>query len=454
LSYLNETQASGYWNDLPVRNYDFQAPIGELGQEREHYHWLRLLGLFLNDFGSNLGGMTSRTPTARGPLNWAVRSNGVSGYIFVSHYQRLSAQPDRQNVQFKIKLAGGEVTVPSEQVTILCNSRCFWPINLDLGGVNLICASAQPICHVDDRNTRYTVFKQTAGVSAEFVFDETAAPVDSSTGSTNIEQSRIYLRNVQTGPGAAISLHGNDGTNHVIIPLDEAMSLDLWKGEWQGKERLFLTHTNLLIDGSTLRLRTESPADCSVAIFPALTTLTDGNGDVPVNDDGLFRRFSPRTTPAAKLQAVVEQVQPAGPARTIPIAPSVPSRRQGMAMQPEDADFAQAAVWRVKLPAGVDATRDLRLRVRYTGDVIRAYLGDHLLEDDFYNARPLEISLRRCGPAVYQEGLLLKLLPLRQDAPIYLTDSSKLKFDASHTALTLDGVEIIETSEVRLETEK
>ena len=59
LTNLNETQATNYWNDLPVKNYDFQAPIGEYGQEREHYHWLRLLGLFLQDFGPGLSGMTS-----------------------------------------------------------------------------------------------------------------------------------------------------------------------------------------------------------------------------------------------------------------------------------------------------------------------------------------------------------------------------------------------------------
>jgi hypothetical protein len=148
----------------------------------------------------------------------------------------------------------------------------------------------------------------------------------------------------------------------------------------------------------------------------------------------------------------LEKVQPAGPARAIPIAPSVPARRQGMAMQPEDADFAQAAVWRVKLPAGVDASRDLRLRVRYTGDVIRAYLGDKLMDDDFYSSRPLEIGLRRYGPAVYRDGLTLKILPLREDAPIYLPVSSNLKFDDTHTALTLDGVDVIETREVRLTT--
>jgi hypothetical protein len=173
---------------------------------------------------------------------------------------------------------------------------------------------------------------------------------------------------------------------------------------------------------------------------------------VPAKDDGLFRRFSPHLAPVASLQAIIERVQPAGPARTVPIAPSVPSRKQGMAMQPEDADFAQAAVWRVKLPADVAASRDLRLRVRYTGDVIRAYHDDKLLDDDFYNGRPFEIGLRRYGSPIYQDGLVLKILPLREDAPIYITDRSKLKFDGNHTALSLEGVDVIETREVRLMT--
>jgi hypothetical protein len=450
LTNLNETQATNYWNDLPVKNYDFQAPIGEYGQEREHYHWLRQLGLFLQDFGPGLSGMTSHTPNGRGSLNWAARSDGESGYLFVSHYQHLSPQPDRENIQFQIKLAGGDVTLPSAPVTVPYNSRFFWPLNLDLGGVKLICASAQPICHLNDGNTRYTVFKQTAAIPAEFVFDAATAKVDASTGKMTNENSQIQVRNVQSGLGAAIRLHGKDGGKHVIILLDEATSLNLWKGEWQGQERLFVTHAALLLDGSALRLRSDNPADFSVAIFPAPSSVKDGHGKLAAKDDGLFRRFSPQVAPAALLQAVVEQVQSAGPARTIPIATSVPSRQQGMAMQPEDADFAQAAVWRVKLPADIDASRDLRLRVRYTGDVARAYHADKLLADDFYNARPFEIGLRRYGPAVYQDGLVLKILPLCEDAPIYITDRSQLKFDGNHIALTLDGVDVIETREVRL----
>jgi hypothetical protein len=454
LTTLNETQATNYWNDLPVKNYDFQAPIGEYGQQREHYHYLRQLGLFLDDFGPGISGMTPRTPAARGTLNWAARSDGDSGYVFVSHYQHLSPQPDQQNVQFQIKLASGEITVPSAPVTVPYNTRFFWPLNLDLGGIKLLSASAQPICRIDDRGTRYTVFKQTAAIPAEFVFDGAITTVDSAAGNITRQGSQIHVRNVQPGLGAAIRLHTTDGKKHVIILLHEATSLGLWKAEWQGRERLFLTHANLLFDGPSLRLLTESSehADASsVAIFPASANLTDGHSAVPAKADGLFRRFTPRVTPASPLQAVVQQIKPAGSARTIPIAPSVPTRKQGMAMQPEDADFAQAAVWHVKLPAGVAPSRDLRLQVRYTGDVIRAYLGDKLIDDDFYNARPFEIGLHRYGPAIYRDGVTLKILPLREDAPIYITDRSQLKFDANHTALTLDGVKVIETHEVRLQ---
>ena len=88
--------------------------------------------------------------------------------------------------------------------------------------------------------------------------------------------------------------------------------------------------------------------------------------------------------------------------------------------------------------------------MRYTGDVIRAYLGDQLLTDDFYHARAFEIGLRRYGAGVYRDGIVLQILPLREDAPIYLTDRSKLKFSDSYTALSLDGVDVVETREVRL----
>ena len=50
LSTLQESQATGYPNDLPVKSYDFNAPIGEFGQINPQYYWLRRLHLFLHDY--------------------------------------------------------------------------------------------------------------------------------------------------------------------------------------------------------------------------------------------------------------------------------------------------------------------------------------------------------------------------------------------------------------------
>ena len=50
LIYMNENQktvATNY-NDLPVKTYDFQAPLGEFGQTYPHYYMLRKLHLFMH----------------------------------------------------------------------------------------------------------------------------------------------------------------------------------------------------------------------------------------------------------------------------------------------------------------------------------------------------------------------------------------------------------------------
>ena len=39
-----------------------------------------------------------------------------------------------------------------------------------------------------------------------------------------------------------------------IVLLNNADSLALWKGDWQGGERVFLTGAGLLLDGDNLRL--------------------------------------------------------------------------------------------------------------------------------------------------------------------------------------------------------
>jgi hypothetical protein len=76
------------------------------------------------------------------------------------------------------------------------------------------------------------------------------------------------------------------------------------------------------------------------------------------------------------------------------------------------------------LPAGVS---DLWLNVDYAGDIGRMYVGKSLVDDNFFNGTPWEIGLKRYLPDAANSGLRINVLPLRQDAPIYLDASVRSK---------------------------
>lgn len=133
---LNENQrtpATNY-NDMPIKNYDFQAPLGEFGQINPHYYTLRKLHLFMHDYGETLAPMDAHFPCAQdigkgddSHLRWAYRSNGGSGFVFVNNYERLQALSDKKNVQFDV--CG--VKFPSRSMTIPASTMCIFPVNID-----------------------------------------------------------------------------------------------------------------------------------------------------------------------------------------------------------------------------------------------------------------------------------------------------------------------------------
>ena len=178
---LMEQQASPLtnWNDMPVKNYDFQAPLGQYGQIRPQYYLLRRLHHFLHDFGADLAGMATYLPDQRPAgkddlttLRWAVRSAGGGGFVFVNNYERAKSLPAKPQVQFSLRLpAGKSVTFPSDPVTVPAGVSFIWPFNLDLGrGVGLAWATAQPLAITEADGLRTAWFVETPGVPAMFAF--------------------------------------------------------------------------------------------------------------------------------------------------------------------------------------------------------------------------------------------------------------------------------------------
>jgi hypothetical protein len=387
LSTLQESSATGYPNDLPVKSYDFNAPLGEFGQINPQYYWLRRLHLFLHDFGAPLALMPATLPDLRptdkndfATLRWAVRSDGSSGYVFVNNYQRLQPLPAKKNVQFKLDLPAGEFIFPAKPVTIPADEFFFWPFNLDLGGVKLIYATAQPICKIDDGNVRTIFFAETPGVKAEFVFD-----------SQTLASPRAVYADVKPGRRAAIKLKTKSGGEIRIVLLTEADSLALRKD------------------------------DAGHAVFE-------------------------KENKTSTMKVKADLLQPAGPAREIPLS----SGKSHIAIAPTDSDSTNAAIWKIKLPAKLDLSLHPILRIHYLGDVARLTLNGKLIDDDFYSGREFDLGLNRYAPEVLTGDLRLEILPLRKDAPIFLEPKARPDFGNEESLLKLQSVEIVNRSVVEL----
>ena len=134
LTYLNETQRTPVtnYNDLPVKTYDFQAPLNEFGQRNPHYFSLRKLHLFMQDWGDVLAPMEAVFPCEQDikkgddrSLRWSYRAKDGKGFIFVNNYERL------QNLSAKrgVKLEACGVKLP--KLNFPAGTMCIFPVNID-----------------------------------------------------------------------------------------------------------------------------------------------------------------------------------------------------------------------------------------------------------------------------------------------------------------------------------
>jgi hypothetical protein len=318
---LNEYQrtiATNY-NDMPVKNYDFQAPLGEFGQTYPHYFTLRKLHLFLQDYGDVIAPMEASFPSPQdikkgddSHLRWAYRSKDGSGFVFINNYERLQNLTAKKNVQFEV--CG--VKFPRKPITVPAGAMCIFPVNID--GIKY--ATAQLIAKRDGK----IYMEQIAGIPTEICVD----------GKT--------LRNVKAR-GTEKPVY----KNIYLLSSDEA-------------SRLFYEDT------------------------PSLLNL---------------------------LHATCEKVSEAKGERKITIGV------QKVAEMPTDADFDNAAVYKIKFPENATEGQHRLLNIEYQGDCARLYANGKLIADNFYNGRPMLYGLWRLPKGCTE--LELRILPMQKDMPVY-----------------------------------
>ena len=194
-NYLNETQrtvATNY-NDLPVKTYDFQAPLGEFGQKNPHYYLLRKLHLFMHDYAEVLAPMEASFPCrqdlAKGDdagLRWSYRSKAGSGFVFINNYERLQHLTAKKNVRFDV--CG--VKFPQKPMTVPAGVSCIFPVNID--GIKY--ATAQVIA----KRNGNIYLEQVKGIPTEICIDGKVLKNVKAKGLAKPIYKNIYLVDSET----------------------------------------------------------------------------------------------------------------------------------------------------------------------------------------------------------------------------------------------------------------
>ncbi|SDE07718.1 beta-galactosidase [Glycomyces harbinensis] len=416
-----ESHESGYPNDVPALTYDFNAPIGEHGQIRPHHHFLRRQHLWLREDGHRIAAMGVQIGGGgEDPeeLRWSVRSDGRSGYLFLTTYQPpkrpLASQP---GVQFTVHFDDGPVTVPSEPVDVPAGHSLVWPLRYPLTpDLTLRSATAQLLTRLDD----LVVFAATDGIPAELVLGD---------------GTPVHLPS-PPGPNCIADLPGVR-----LLVLDEASANRLYQLDLAGRERLVLADAPVHADRGDLVVHPET-ARVTVAVLPAPPAFVAEGADLePPRDESPWRTWTLTAHDTGPVPLSAE-LKPGGPA---------PEPRRGGPMDRLSApdDYSSAAEIRIDVPDFGGADRAL-LRLAWTGDTGRAYAGDRLIGDHFWHGRVWDVDLTPHRDAVAEHGVRLELLPWRRETGVWVDPAVRDVADGT----TLDAATLVRVGRVRLHAEE
>lgn len=432
---LHESIDTGYPNDITPLGYDFHAPLGQAGDVGEGYRLLRDQHAFLAAFGDRLGAMRSSLPD-RSPagldddetLRWALRSDGTSGFVFVSRHQPHRPLGDAPAVGLRVELDAETVEFPP--VPVPSGTLARWPVALEVGGVRVRWATASaltvlpgsqpaesvptgsvPTGSVSTGSVPTLVLIADEGVPAGIAINGEAEP-------RTLEPGAAVVR-VETDAGALELL---------VLPAGS----DVWVRERpadaaSGGRELLLSTAELLWDDTALSVR--SPLD-----------------------DPQVERYDPAARAWRRLE-----LSPRGVAAHSALIDPVPQRPAGAA--PDDYGFGGprhrapsavdidriAAVWRLDLPAwGFDPCHDALVEIAWAGDVAEVRVDGTSVDDRYFDGERWRVSVGDAGIGP-DSVVTLHVVPLSASSTVWLPAGAdaRRRAAAPDQLLAIDGVTVV-----------
>jgi hypothetical protein len=220
---------------------------------------------------------------------------------------------------------------------------------------------------------------------------------------------------LRAGTNATIDVKTSGGGAVRLLVLTQGEVDRLTLPVLEGSPHLLLADAQTFSDGNDADFLSTGDSRFSFAVFPHLSRTPSANLELKATQpDGLFQQFearAPKRTMAISLKKL-RDAQPVPPL-TLGFPANTPH-------EPMPETFAKSAAWSITVRgARPSESEGAFLRIRARGDVARLFAGTTMLDDHFLDGSIWDVGLNRFSKEI-TAPLVLTVLPLRSDAPIYL----------------------------------
>lgn len=396
--YLNEGQVCKI-------SYDYQAILGEFGQVRESYRRTKLLHYFVHAFAGTLCGLGTVLPEGASQidpsdvdtLRFAVRTDGHRGFLFVNNFQDHRLTKDRAEETVVLDTDAGRRTF---RFGVAAEENCILPFHMDLDGIELAQATAQPVTRIERSGGNTYVFFVPRGMRGEFIFAP-GVQVSGQEGSAHLCPEDLTAEEFT----AAL-----DGKQVRILVLSRELAGQMYR---VSQERLVFTSEALLEDEHGLRLETTHVQN-TVYCYPA-----GGLSGEHVERGVLGEyRFS-----AEEWQGEPPKQEQVGPSR-----------------------------YTLRFPENLlEGVKDMRLRLSYTGDIGHAFLNSRMVSDNFANGAVWEIGLGDFAGELAGSEMVIAVTPLKEGANVNVESPMAGRMEETEkTTAGLHSAELCPVYEIHL----